>query len=159
MKLIDFLIKTDKVNKIRITGTMEDIIEWLNQEVGNPEKISNMILMERAEHVESHKAIGEIPKVEQPLNVRTVLLGEKTHENTIEPTEKKRTPEQQAKIDAIKAAYLEKTGRSKKEYTDEDIIRMREEEKLSYAKMANKLGCCIQTAVNRYNRAKKEVGK
>ena len=137
MKLIDFLIKTDKVNKIRITGTMEDIIEWLNQEVGNPEKVSNMILMERTEHVELHKAIGE-----------------KTHENTIKPTEKKRTPEQQAKIDAIKAAYLEKTGRSKKEYTDEDIIRMREEEKLSYAKMANKLGCCIQTAVNRYNKAK-----
>ena len=137
MKLIDFLIKTDKVNKIRITGTMEDIIEWLNQEVGNPEKVSNMILMERAEHVESHKAIGE-----------------KTHENTIKPTEKKWTPEQQAKIDAIKAAYLEKTGRSKKEYTDEDIIRMREEEKLSYAKMATKLGCCIQTAVNRYNKAK-----
>lgn len=137
MKLIDFLIKTDKVNKIRITGTMEDIIEWLNQEVGNPEKISNMILMERAEHEELHKAIGE-----------------KTHENTIKPTEKKRTPEQQAKIDAIKAAYLEKTGRLKKEYTDEDIIRMREEEKLSYAKMANKLGCCIQTAVNRYNKAK-----
>lgn len=76
---------------------------------------------------------------------------------------KKRTKEAQEAIDAIKEAYAkkrdekrpEKKTRVKRSDIDNDmIVKMRDEDGMKFNKIAQKIGCCEQTVINRYNKAK-----
>lgn len=76
---------------------------------------------------------------------------------------KKRTREAQEAIDAIKEAYEKKRGtakpekktRNKRPDIDDDlIVQMRDKNGMKFAAIAKEVGCCEQTAINRYNKAK-----
>ena len=76
---------------------------------------------------------------------------------------KKRTKEAQEAIDAIKEAYEKKRGatkpekktRNKRPDIDDDlIVQMRDKNGMKFAAIAKEVGCCEQTAINRYNKAK-----
>lgn len=76
---------------------------------------------------------------------------------------KKRTKEAQEAIDAIKEAYAkkrdekrpEKKTRVKRSDIDNDmIVKMRDEDGMKFNKIAKEIGCCEQTVINRYNKAK-----
>lgn len=76
---------------------------------------------------------------------------------------KKRTKEAQEAIDAIKEAYAkkrdekrpEKKTRTKRtDIDDAKIVKMRDEDGMKFNKIAKEIGCCEQTVINRYNKAK-----
>ena len=76
---------------------------------------------------------------------------------------KKRTKEAQEAIDAIKEAYEKKRGTAKAEkktrnkrpdIDDNLIVQMRDKNGMKFAAIAKEVGCCEQTAINRYNKAK-----
>lgn len=76
---------------------------------------------------------------------------------------KKRTKEAQEAIDAIKEAYAKKRDekrpekKSRVKRTDIDdakIVKMRDEDGMKFDKIAKEIGCCEQTVINRYNKAK-----
>ena len=76
---------------------------------------------------------------------------------------KKRTREAQEAIDAIKEAYEKKRGTAKAEkktrnkrpdIDDNLIVQMRDKNGMKFAAIAKEVGCCEQTAINRYNKAK-----
>ena len=76
---------------------------------------------------------------------------------------KKRTREAQEAIDAIKEAYEKKRGTAKAEkktrnkradIDDNLIVQMRDKNGMKFAKIAKEIGCCEQTVINRYNKAK-----
>ena len=76
---------------------------------------------------------------------------------------KKRTKEAQEAIDAIKEAYEKKRGTAKPEKKTRNkradidnnmIVQMRDKNGMTFAKIAKEIGCCEQTVINRYNKAK-----
>lgn len=76
---------------------------------------------------------------------------------------KKRTKEAQEAIDAIKEAYAKKRDEKRPEkktrvkrsdIDDAKIVKMRDEDGMKFNKIAKEIGCCEQTAINRYNKAK-----
>ena len=76
---------------------------------------------------------------------------------------KKRTREAQEAIDAIKEAYEKKRGTAKPEKKTRNkradidnnmIVQMRDKNGMKFAKIAKEIGCCEQTVINRYNKAK-----
>ena len=76
---------------------------------------------------------------------------------------KKRTREAQEAIDAIKEAYEKKRGTAKAEkktrnkrpdIDDNLIVQMRDKNGMKFARIAKEIGCCEQTVINRYNKAK-----
>ena len=76
---------------------------------------------------------------------------------------KKRTREAQEAIDAIKEAYEKKRGTTKPEkktrnkrpdIDDNLIVQMRDKNGMKFAAIAKEIGCCEQTVINRYNKAK-----
>lgn len=76
---------------------------------------------------------------------------------------KKRTREAQEAIDAIKEAYEKKRGTAKPEKKTRNkradidnnmIVQMRDKNGMTFAKIAKEIGCCEQTVINRYNKAK-----
>ena len=76
---------------------------------------------------------------------------------------KKRTKEAQEAIDAIKEAYEKKRGTAKPEKKTRNkradidnnmIVQMRDKNGMKFAKIAKEIGCCEQTVINRYNKAK-----
>ena len=76
---------------------------------------------------------------------------------------KKRTREAQEAIDAIKEAYAKKRDEKRPEkktrvkrsdIDDAKIVKMRDEDGMKFNKIAKEIGCCEQTAINRYNKAK-----
>lgn len=95
-------------------------------------------------------------KASQPFEVHTVLLG---NGEPAKPEKKPRTKEQQDAIDSIKKAYFEKkaekgTRNKRKDIDNAAIVEMRDEKGMKFAAIAKKLGCCEQTVINRYNKAK-----
>lgn len=76
---------------------------------------------------------------------------------------KKRTKEAQEAIDAIKEAYAKKrdekhpekkTRVKRSDIDDAKIVKMRDEDGMKFNKIAKEIGCCEQTVINRYNKAK-----
>lgn len=76
---------------------------------------------------------------------------------------KKRTKEAQEAIDAIKEAYAKKRDEKRPEkktrvkrsdIDDAKIVKMRDEDGMKFNKIAKEIGCCEQTVINRYNKAK-----
>lgn len=76
---------------------------------------------------------------------------------------KKRTKEAQEAIDAIKEAYAKKRDEKRPEkktrvkrsdIDDTKIVKMRDEDGMKFNKIAKEIGCCEQTVINRYNKAK-----
>lgn len=76
---------------------------------------------------------------------------------------KKRTKEAQEAIDAIKEAYAKKRDEKRSEkktrvkrsdIDDAKIVKMRDEDGMKFNKIAKEIGCCEQTVINRYNKAK-----
>lgn len=94
--------------------------------------------------------------VKQPFEVHTMLLG---NGEPAKPEKKPRTKEEQDAIDSIKKAYFEKkaekgTRNKRKDIDNAAIVEMRDEKGMKFATIAKELGCCEQTVINRYNKAK-----
>ncbi|MCR4849784.1 MAG: hypothetical protein K5870_00860 [Lachnospiraceae bacterium] len=87
-----------------------------------------------------------------PPEVHTVLL---SNGEPAKPEKKPRTKEEQDAIDSIKKAYFEKRTRTKRKDIDNAaIVEMQDEKGMKFAAIAKELGCCEQTVINRYNKAK-----
>ncbi|MBP5747932.1 MAG: hypothetical protein J6W63_06155 [Treponema sp.] len=93
----------------------------------------------------------------EPLKVHTVRL------NDPAPEKKPRSEKAQKSIDAIKKAYNEKRAEKTQEkktrvkrsdIDDAKIVKMRDEDGMKFNKIAKEIGCCEQTVINRYNKAK-----
>lgn len=116
-------------------------------------------------------ALEEINKPPEPVVVpKKDRKAQKNTEDTPKPTEvkfvpidqvapKKRTEKQERDIAAIKQAYEKKQAEKKtrtvrKDIDDSLIVYARDEQKKTFAAIAKEIGCCEQTVINRYNKAK-----
>lgn len=116
-------------------------------------------------------ALEEINKPPEPVVVpKKAEKRKKITEDTPKPTEvkfvpidqvapKKRTEKQERDIAAIKQAYEKKQAEKKtrtvrKDIDDSLIVYARDEQKKTFAAIAKEIGCCEQTVINRYNKAK-----
>ncbi|MBR5418024.1 MAG: hypothetical protein IK109_08370 [Clostridiales bacterium] len=109
-------------------------------------------------------------KTEAPAKPEKAENAKKITEDTPKPTEvkfvpidqvapKKRTEKQERDIAAIKQAYEKKQAEKKtrtvrKDIDDSLIVYARDEQKKTFAAIAKEIGCCEQTVINRYNKAK-----
>ena len=129
MKIKDILKDVPGIGKIRLNTTVADIIAFMEQDIDLP--------------------------VPEPSEITFVQI------DKVVP--KKKTKEAQEAIDAIKEAYEKKRGTAKPEKktrtkrADIDnnmIVQMRDKNGMTFAKIAKEIGCCEQTVINRYNKAK-----
>ena len=107
------------------------------------------------------EAISESKEEEATLNTVKEILKEPVV--PVQPKQKKRqwSRKQKEDIEAIKKAYVDrknevkpKHNRYRRDIDDYMIVKMRDEEEMSFIAIGKKLKCSPQTAANRYNKAK-----
>lgn len=91
------------------------------------------------------------------LNTVTEILKEPVKKPEKKPAKKwneKQKQDIQAIKDAVKAK--KKPGKKKKPLDDPYIAQLRDDEKMTFKEISNIFGCCEQTIINHYNKAKEK---
>ena len=154
------------------TRTLCEILRYDSRRIGavvGALKASLDIFAEAVREIDKPIKPVKVPrKTEAPAEPETSEKRKKVTED--KPTEvkfvpidqvapKKRTEKQERDIAAIKQAYEKKQAEKKtrtvrKDINDTLIVYARDEQKKTFAAIAKEIGCCEQTVINRYNKAK-----